>query len=590
MSYLREKARWIARAWTGSWGFLPVLIFMTFLSAGVTLVYPLVFGRILDRLREIGERGTIAEGEVSTLVWILLAVGFARFLAGFYPAVRAHVNYRIERFVRARYFHRVMQKGHAFFTRFRTGDVITRLTDDVAGYPKVAWFSCSGLFRALNSGTQVVLCMAVMFWLDARLALWSLLPVVPMLVVYLLLKKQLREASQAQRAAASETSAALESYFSGVSVIQAHVAESRIGDAMGEQLSERAVHELRLAKLWVAFSIFFQATNVVGQLVIVFVGGLRVLDGTLGLGTFFAFYHYLGLLLGPMMDLPNLLVTSRQAFVCMERLDEIDAYDQEGEGGACRGEQTVEQVERLDAAEVAFAYPFPPPPPQRLDEAAHAGPPASPEASEGLEPFSLGPLGLDLREGERLAVIGEVGAGKTTLLRILAGTCEPDGGEVRLDGVPLRELKGEDYRRAIGYVPQTPVLFTATIRENVLMGRPEDPARLEKTLRLAGLWEEIQGLPGGLDHPLGILGTGLSGGQRQRLTIARALYGQPKLLLLDDLTAALDAENEERFWEGVLDAHPELTALVVTHREATAKRCDRILEMREGQLVPVGRD
>lgn len=582
MSYLREKARWIARAWTGSWGLLPALIFMTFLSAGVTLVYPLVFGKILDRLREIGERGSVAEGEVRTLVWILLAVGLARFIAGFYPAVRAHVNYRIERFVRARYFHRVMQKGHAFFTRFRTGDVITRLTDDVAGYPKVAWFSCSGLFRALNSGTQVVLCMAVMFWLDPRLALWSLLPIVPMLVVYLLLKDQLREASQAQRSAASATSASLESYFSGVSVIQAHVAESRIGDAMGADLRERAVDELRLAKLWVAFSIFFQATNVVGQLVIVFVGGLRVLDGSLGLGTFFAFYHYLGLLLGPMMDLPNLFVTARQAFVCMERLDEIDVYDQEGEGGACRGDQEVGAAQRLDASEVSFGYPFPP---RAGGEGAEAG-----AAGEPVEPFSLGPLAIDLEQGERLAVIGEVGAGKTTLLRILAGTCEPDAGVVRLDGVPLRELEGESYRRAIGYVPQTPVLFTATIRENVLMGREEDPERLEETLRLAGLWDEIQGLPGGLDHPLGLLGTGLSGGQRQRLTIARALYGQPQLLLLDDLTAALDAENEERFWEGVIDAHPELTALVVTHREATAKRCDRILEMSGGQLRPVATD
>ncbi|MBL4848618.1 MAG: ABC transporter ATP-binding protein [Planctomycetes bacterium] len=576
MSYLREKARWIARAWEGSWSFLPALVFMTFLSASVTLIYPLVFGKILDRLRVIGEEGTVAQSEVNTLVWILLAIGLARFLAGFYPAVRAHVNYRIERGVRARYFHRVMQKGQAFFTRFRTGDVITRLTDDVAGYPKIAWFSCSGLFRALNSGTQIVLCMIVMFALDRNLALWSLLPIAPMLVVYLLLKKQLREASQAQRAAASETSASLEAYFSGVTVIQAHVAESRIGDAMGEQLTDRAVHELRLAKLWVAFSIFFQATNVVGQLVIVCVGGLRVLDGSLSLGTFFVFYHYLGLLLGPMMDLPNLLVTSRQAFVCMERLDEIDDYDREGEGGACRGERPVETVEHLRAVDLAFGYPGPPP--DVAEQLATSKIPA---------PFSLGPLELDLREGERLAVIGEVGSGKTTLLRLLAGTCEPDAGAVSLDGVPLRELLGESYRRAVGYVPQTPVLFTATIRENVLMGREEDSARLEESLRLAGLWEEVQGFPTGLDHPLGILGTGLSGGQRQRLTIARALYGRPKLLLLDDLTAALDAENEERFWEGVLDAHPELTALVVTHREATAKRCDRILEMVGGRLVPV---
>ena len=235
--------------------------------------------------------------------------------------------------------------------------------------------------------------MAVMFWLDLRLALWSLLPVVPMLVVYLLLKKQLREASQAQRSAASETSAALESYFSGVSVIQAHVAESRIGDAMGEQLSERAVHELRLAKLWVAFSIFFQATNVVGQLVIVFVGGLRVLDGSLGLGTFFAFYHYLGLLLGAHdgpPEPPRHFATGLRVHGAASTRSTTTTAP--GEGGACRGERGVEQVERLDAAEVAFAYPFPPPPPQRLDEAAHAGPATAPEASEGQEePFSLGP-------------------------------------------------------------------------------------------------------------------------------------------------------------------------------------------------------
>lgn len=567
MSYLRGKLAWIARAWEGSYSFLPALIFMTLLSAATTLVYPLVFGWLLDELRTAGERGSIEASQVQTMVWILLAVGLARFIAGFYPAVRAHVNYRIERLVRLHYFHRVLQKGQGFFNRFRTGDVITRLTDDVAGYPKIAWFSCSGLFRALNSGTQVLLCLAVMFWLDWSLALWSLLPIGPMVFVYLALKERLDKATQAQRNAASQTSDGLEAYFSGVAVVQAQVAEDRIARAMGEQLSERAVHELRMAKLWVAFTTFFQASNVVGQLVIVLVGGLRVLDGSLGLGAFFAFYHYMGLLLGPMMDLPNLLVTSRQAFVCMDRLDELDHFDRAGEGGACQGERLLEGLERLEVSELTFSYP---------------GPAPDPEFPLSEAPFQLGPLTLQLKRGERLAIVGEVGAGKTTLIRLLAGAASPAQGSLTIDGVPLSDLEGESYRRAVGYVPQAPVLFTATIRENVLLGRPEDPLRLEQTLRLAGLWEEVQAFPEGLDHPLGLRGTGLSGGQRQRMTIARALYGEPQLLLLDDLTAALDAENEERFWEGVLDAHPELTALVITHREATAKRCDRILELTRG--------
>ncbi|HBP22165.1 MAG TPA: hypothetical protein DEA08_30840 [Planctomycetes bacterium] len=445
MSYLRAKMAWIVRAWEGSKRFLPVLFVWTFLSTAVTLVYPLVFREVLEKLRTLSEQrtgGAALQSEVRTLTWLLLAVAAARFLAGFYPAWRAWVNSRIEWLVREHYFARVMDKGHRFFTRFRTGDIVTRLTDDIAGYPKIAWFCCSGWFRALDSFSRVAFCLAVMLWLDRSLALWSLLPVPLMIGVYLLLKSQLSQAVEDQRASASKTSDALEAFFSGVTVVQAHNAESRLGGALSVQLAERAGHELRLAQLWVLFSVFFQALNVVGQLVVVVVGGLRVLDGTLDLGTFFAFYLYLGLLLAPMR-----------------------------------------------------------------------------------------------------------------------------------------------FRRALGYVPQTPILFSASVRENVLLGREADEARLEQALRLAGLWDEVQDLPEGLDHELGLRGTGLSGGQRQRLTIARALYGEPKLLLLDDLTAALDAENEERFWEAVLAKWPDLTVLAATHREATARRMDRRIELAQGRPV-----
>lgn len=570
MSYLRAKLAWIVRAWEGSKRFLPVLLFWTFLSTAVTLVYPLVFREVLEKLRTLSEQrtgGAALQAEVRALTWLLLAVAAARFLAGFYPAWRAWVNSRIEWLVRERYFARVLDKGHRFFTRFRTGDVVTRLTDDIAGYPNIAWFCCSGWFRALESFSRVAFCLAVMLWLDRSLALWSLLPVPLMIGAYLLLKTRLSQAVEDQRASASKTSDALEAFFSGVSVVQAHNAESRLGGALSVQLAERAGHELRLAQLWVLFSVFFQALNVVGQLVVVVVGGLRVLDGTLDLGTFFAFYLYLGLLLAPMLDLPNLFVTARQAFVCMERLDELDAYDRRGEGGACQGEVLASDPRLLSASGLRFAY-------RGLGEDDQAG-----------SAFRLGPLDLELRAGERVALTGEIGAGKTTLLRLLSGALCPDQGQVAVDGTPLREVDGASFRRALGYVPQTPILFSASVRENVLLGREADEARLEQALRLAGLWDEVQDLPEGLEHELGLRGTGLSGGQRQRLTIARALYGEPKLLLLDDLTAALDAENEERFWEKVLAKWPDLSVLAATHREATARRMDRRVELREGRPV-----
>jgi ABC-type multidrug transport system fused ATPase/permease subunit len=196
-------------------------------------------------------------------------------------------------------------------------------------------------------------------------------------------------------------------------------------------------------------------------------------------------------------------------------------------------------------------------------------------------------VGLELRAGEQVAVVGEVGAGKTTLVRALAGIVAPQEGVVRLNGKPLMSLDGPEVRRAIGLVPQEPVLFTATIRENVLLGREGDDTRIWRALDLAGLANEVRALPDGLDHQLGLRGRGLSGGQRQRLTIARALYGDPQLLLLDDITAALDAENEDRFWEQVAQELPDATILVVTHRAATAKRMERALTLDAGQLASV---
>ncbi len=575
---LGDRARWIARAWARHRVWVLVLLVMTAVSAGVTLAYPLVFGYVVDELHrviQVSALGDAARAELDAgvlrAVEVLVGIGLLRWVAALYPGLRALVNAKLDLDLRERAFAAILRKGHRFFTRFRTGDVVTRLTDDIASYPKIAWFCCSGLFRALDSSTRVVVCLALMLWLDARLAAWALLPVPGMVAVFVLLHARLGEATAAQRAAASETSDHLEAAFSGVTVVQAHLAEARMGDALRGQLARRAAAEVTLSRLWVLLSVFFQALNVVGQLVVVVVGGLRVIDGTLGIGEFFAFYLYLGLLLGPMMDLPNLFVTARQAFVCMDRLDEVEQFEREAEGGACRGARPVVGVGRLELRAVDYAYPV---------EGERPG--------AAARPALLG-VDLALREGERVALVGPIGAGKTTVARLLAGVLTPDRGQVLLDERPLEEHEPASFRRAVAFVPQDPVLFTASLRENVSFGRPGDDERLWQALEAAGVADEVRAMPGGLDHEVGLRGKGLSGGQRQRVTIARALFGAPSLLVLDDITAALDAENEERFWRRVLARWPRMTALVVTHRLATARRMDRVVMLDGARVVAEGR-
>ncbi len=599
-SELARRARWIARVWRPHRAWVLVLFVMTFVSAGVTLAYPLVLGHVLEVLRReltpllAGAAGAAGAGDaaatvattVSRVVWVLLAIGLARWVAALYPGLRALVNAKLERDVRERTFARLLPKGHRFFARFRTGDLITRLTDDVAGYPKIAWFCCSGLFRALDSGTRVVVCLAVMLWLDRALALWTLLPVPAMVAVYLALHRGLGRATSAQRAEASATSDLLEAAFSGVTTVQAHAAGPRLERALARQLARRADAEVRLNRLWVLLGVFFQALNVVGQLVVVVVGGLRVIDGTLALGDFFAFYLYLGLLLGPMMDLPNLLVTGRQAFVCMDRLDAIDGYDRAGEGGAfARTGGAAPAGPGVTVRGVTHAWDELPQGPAPGDEGA------APEGQvgAGARRPALEDVSLEVAPGEVVALVGAIGAGKSTLARVVGGAVAPDAGEVTLGGAPLAALDGPRARASIGWVPQDPVLLAATVRENILLGRPDDPARLAEVLDLVGLAAEVAALPGGLDHALGPRGRGLSGGQRQRLALARALYGRPELLVLDDVTAALDAENEDRLWRRLREGGRRPTALVVTHRDATAARADRVVQLERGRVCAAGR-
>jgi ABC-type multidrug transport system fused ATPase/permease subunit len=573
LAYVLRHLAWIREVWRPHLRWLWILGVLTILSALVTMAYPLAFAHVLDSLGtatiEALPAGELPP-EVGQAVLALVVIAVVRFAVGFYPGVRAIVNNLIDLDVRMRTFVRVLAKGQRFFARFRTGDIVTRLTDDIVEYPRIAWFSCSGLFRALESSARLTLCLGIMFTLDTRLAMWSLVPLPLVCVAFVMMRGRLLRATAAQREAASETSDHLEAITSGVQVVQAHNAEPRMSRIFRAQLEQRAEAEVALEQSSVLLHVMFQSLSLLGQALVIVLGGMRVLDGELSVGTFVAFYLYLDMLLPPLLDLPNLLVTGRQAFVSIDRVEELATHDAEGEGGALRGSRDPGSAPTLRAHELSFAHPG-----------------ASSEGSGRRG--ALSDVSLELAPGDRLAVVGRIGSGKTTLLRLVAGILEPDRGTLSLGGISYAELSRAAFRRLVGVVGQEPILFSGTIRENLLVGRRHERDRIETVLEISGLARELSAMSAGLEHRLGQRGLGLSGGQRQRLAIARALYGDPELLVLDDITAALDAANEERFWERLLAWRPRISILAVTHRPATARRMEQVIVLEDGRVIARGR-
>lgn len=293
----------------------------------------------------------------------------------------------------------------------------------------------------------------------------------------------------------------------------------------------------------------------VGKVTVMLVGGLMVIDKKIGIGDFYAFYVYLDMLLAPMMDIPNLFVASRQAFVSIDREMEVMDYP----------ESEVDKKDSLKLAEITEI------------QAKNASFNYREDNSSGISNLSF-----HLKAPCVAAVVGQVGSGKTTLLKVLAGLLPVNSGSISVNGMNINEA---NITSALGYVPQDSVLLGESVDENVRFGRDSvSDLDIKNALKMAGIGQDELGE----NKILGQRGVGASGGQRQRIAIARALAGKPSLLLLDDCTAALDAEKEQAFWNNLRSSQMNTLTLVVTHREATVKQSEIVLFISNGKLSDTG--
>lgn len=551
---MREYFRWIFRYYRPHRVHTAVLVLLTLVSGTVALAFPLVFRSLLDNVQEV----MAGDGDrFSRLLLILGAVALARLVAGFYPGARSWLNSKIGTAVRNDAFERILAKDHTFFSRFGPGDLSTRLTDDIVEYPRIAWFSCSGIFRAVESASRLVFCLSVMLFMSVELTLLALVPLPVMLFIFYRTERKLGRRVEESRKATSRTSDLLDSTFAGISIIKAYRAEKGQARRLAGLLDARMEIDMSIIRLVMVIESVYSVLGEVGKVTVLLLGGLFVIWDRISIGDLYAFYVYLDMLLAPMIDIPNLFVASKQAFTSIDRVRELMDFP---EPEPRTGLESIGPVNSVEFQGAGFTYP------------------GSESGVRHVDARFEGPV--------TVAVVGEVGSGKSTLIKMLCGRLPCTEGRILINGLPVGDIDPGSLALETGYVPQESSLFSDTVAENVRLGREIDDDSVDGALALADM--PASDLPEGLSTRLGQGGVGISGGQKQRVAIARALAGSPSLCLFDDCTAALDADLESRFWDGLREAGGRRMVFVVTHREATVRNSDIVLFLHRGMLSAVG--
>jgi ATP-binding cassette subfamily B protein len=530
------------------------MVVFTLVSSAVSIAYPIAFQRMIDLLRDVlanPDKYPAPMIEVNKVLVFFLAIGVAQFFTGFYPCIRAWVNLRFEHALRMLYFDFISRKDFRFFQKFRTGDIVTRLTDDLSDYPKISWFLCSGIFRALNSFSMILFSLVVMFSVNVKLTLLSIAPLPLMIIVFYFTSEKLYTNFERNQRAISNINNQLEMSFSGIRIVKSFVSEEKYNRFFDGALARRFDTEMSVVRLNAVLSLIYQYIDYFAQIGVIMFGGWMAVKGEITVGTFFLFYTYLSMMIYPLLDLPQLFVSGKQAFVNIDRLDEMKdhpTFNKDDNLG-----QEVDDFRGLRFDNVNCIYP-------------------------GKERSIINNVSFELRPGEKMLILGATGSGKTTIANLVLGLVKPDSGTISFSGIDLEEVNIRSLRNIVAYVPQEPSLFSGSIKENILMGNENaSESEYQIALKAAQLEDEMAHFPLGDASPVGQRGLSVSGGQKQRITIARALIKRPQLLILDDITASLDAENEEKLWQAINSDYPNTGAIVISHRLSTLHYVDSVL-------------
>ena len=520
------------------------------LGQGLRYVIDAGFGSRDPQLLNAALAGVVA-------IAILLAVAtWTRFY------LMMSVGERIIADLRCAAFSHVLTLSPAFFDLSRTGEISSRITNDSEQIRQVIGF---GFSMFLRNGLMMLGALAMLFATSVKLAALIVLGVPATLIPILLMGRRVRRLSRANQDRVADVTAHIDESLHEIRTVQAYRHEERTRDHFvrsAEAACASGIDRVRV-KAWLISLVMLIGFCAVG--VILWIGGHDVFEGRLTAGELSAFVFYAGIVAASAGVVSEVWGEIQRAAGATERL--LELLDEQP--ALVTVEPALPMPTRIRGAlrfeEVSFCYPARP------------------------ATVAAGPLSFAVEPGERVALVGPSGAGKSTLFALLLRFYDPQAGRVLLDGIDIKQCAAQDVRRAIALVPQDPVIFAASVTENVRFGRPDASAdEVHAACVAAHALEFIERLPQGFDTELGERGVRLSGGQRQRLSIARALLADRPVLLLDEATSSLDAESERQVAAALERLERGRTTLVIAHRLATVRTADRIIVMEHGRIHAVG--
>jgi len=525
--------------------------------AGLAGPWPLKV--VIDNIAASDRRSdwpTIAVLAAAAVVVIALVRGLASYVDNYYTE---SVGQRVANDLRMRVYDHLECLSFSYYDTHQTGELLSTITDDVA---TVQDFISSSTLSIVIDTMTIVGMLALMFWLNWRFSLFVLL-ITPILLLFInRFRKAVKRATREVRRRESDVVTVIQSGIESIRTVQAfdarEVEVSRLGE-VSRATVEAALNARRVKSL---LSPSIDVVVAVCTAIVLWRGAALMVAGAMTVGALVVFLSYLAKFFKPVQDLAKMTNAIAQTNVALERITSILSIE-------------VNVQERADAREpevftgaiafehVAFSY--------------------SPDA------WVLRDVSFDVKPGQFVGVVGPTGSGKSTIAGLIPRFYDPTAGRILIDGVDSREFTLRGIRRQLGFVLQDTVLFRGSMRDNIAYGRHRaSDEEIVRAAKLANAHEFIVKMPGGYDAPIGERGVTLSGGQRQRIGIARAFIRNAPILILDEPSAALDAEAEQQVLDGLDRLAHGRTVIMIAHRLHTLRRADVILVLQDGRIAEQG--